>query len=87
MRYLRGYDFKGRRLEVVDPRADELTTVAKTALHNPRPLLQIRDIFGDLVCDGELVGSLGEMSSDLDHLGLAQLLRRVVPGLEMTATG
>jgi mannitol-1-phosphate/altronate dehydrogenase len=87
MRYLRGYDFKGRPLEVVDPRATELTTMAKTALHNPVPLLRIREVFGDLSDDGELVGSLGEMSRDLDRLGLPALLHRVMSRPEMTATG
>jgi mannitol-1-phosphate/altronate dehydrogenase len=87
MRYLRGYDFRGRPLTVVDPRAPELTTLAKVALHNPKPLLGLRELFGDLGDDGAFVNSVVEMCSDVEYLGLQEVLRRVLSGSVISATG
>jgi mannitol 2-dehydrogenase len=48
-RYLLGEDYAGNPIEVEDPRAEELVDVAQSSEgRDPRPLLQLRDIFGDL---------------------------------------
>jgi mannitol-1-phosphate/altronate dehydrogenase len=80
MRYLRGYDLQGCALTVEDQRADQLTGAAKTGLSDPRPLLSLRDIFGHLGEDVEFVSALETMLRDIDRVGLACVLSRVLDG-------
>jgi mannitol-1-phosphate/altronate dehydrogenase len=49
IRYLTGVDLEGRPIEVVDARWEELRPLAWEALVDPRPLLEVRDLFGGLV--------------------------------------
>ena len=60
-RYLRGTDVDGRRIEVDDPRAELLGTLARAGGDDPRLLLGVTSIFGDL----------GERPAFVDELGRA----------------
>jgi fructuronate reductase/mannitol 2-dehydrogenase len=64
-RYLRGVDTAGRPLLVDDPRADELQSLARAGGTDPRPLLEVRSIFGDL---GDNSGFVTELADALDRL-------------------
>ncbi len=48
MRFLTGKDEQGADIPLVDPMADRLRAVAENSGPNPRPLLELTDIFGDL---------------------------------------
>ena len=65
MRYLTGEDEQGRAYTVDDPCASELTTRAKSGRQDPRPLLEITDIFGDL---GQSEAFVRQVSDDLRRL-------------------
>ncbi len=71
MRYLRGTDLAGQPIEVEDPRADELCALAQEGGDDPRPLLQCRDIFGDLADDERFVATLSEALRTLSGSGFA----------------
>ncbi|HEX6506020.1 MAG TPA: mannitol dehydrogenase family protein, partial [Chloroflexota bacterium] len=47
-RYLSGVDEQGERIELQDARAAELHRLASAGRDDPRPLLGLRDLFGDL---------------------------------------
>ncbi len=64
-RYLRGVDTAGRPLLVDDPRADELQSLARAGGTDPRPLLEVRSIFGDL---GDNSGFVTELADALNRL-------------------
>ncbi|BCI54050.1 mannitol dehydrogenase [Mycolicibacterium litorale] len=84
LRYLRGYDFTGRPLRVEDPRAQQLTTIAKVAQNSPEPLLSKFDIFADLRGDRQFAERLGDVMCTLDRLGVKGALRRTLSGADMT---
>jgi mannitol 2-dehydrogenase len=83
LRHLRGYDFEGRRVEVQDVRAQQLTTLAKVAHNDPRPLLQMPGLFGPLGRDDDFARCLGDKLRDLDNLGVQGALHRALLGPEM----
>ena len=88
LRCLRGYDFRGRSLAVEDGRAQELTTLAKVAHSDPRPLLKTPKLFGDLGRDADFARCLSDLLRDLDNLGVEGALHRALPGSEVkSATG
>ncbi|MDQ3725475.1 MAG: mannitol dehydrogenase family protein [Actinomycetota bacterium] len=60
VRYLTGVDLDGKPIEVVDVRWEELKPLARAAAADPRPLLEVRDVFGSLAEDDEFVDLLGE---------------------------
>jgi mannitol 2-dehydrogenase len=60
IRYLTGLDCENRPIEVEDARWDELKPLARAAAADPRPLLEVRDIFGSLADDEAFVGRLTE---------------------------
>lgn len=71
IRYLTGVDFEGRRIEVEDARWDELRPLAQAAPADPRPLLEVRDVFGGLGEDEAFVRRLTETVRLLDARGPA----------------
>jgi mannitol-1-phosphate/altronate dehydrogenase len=75
LRYLRGTDLTGRPLAVVDPEGDALQALAKRGLDDPRPVLGVRSIFGDLVDDRPLVAELEEVLRTLSAEGLDAALQ------------
>jgi mannitol 2-dehydrogenase len=74
MRYLCGTDLSGRAVLVTDARAEELQRRATTDGPDPRRLLSLRDIFGDLVDDESLVAELSDLVDQLDRGRLEDVL-------------
>jgi fructuronate reductase/mannitol 2-dehydrogenase len=70
LRYLRGFDLVGRRIAVEDVRADELRALSEAGGGNPRPLLKLRDIFGDLSEDEDFRTEVERLTSVLDRHGV-----------------
>lgn len=60
MRYLNGMDDAGRSVVIEDPRADELRRLAREGGPDPRPLLDLTDLFGDLGQRPEFVRALSD---------------------------
>ncbi|MGK5111794.1 MULTISPECIES: mannitol dehydrogenase family protein [unclassified Geodermatophilus] len=69
-RYLRGTDDDGRPLPMEDPRADELQALARSGGTDPRPLLSVRPVFGDLGDVPGFVTDLERALARLDRLGV-----------------
>jgi fructuronate reductase/mannitol 2-dehydrogenase len=69
-RYLRGVDIEGRPVAVDDPRAEELQTLARAGGTDPRPLLGVRSIFGDLGENPVFVAELADVLDRLDRDGV-----------------
>ena len=65
MRYLTGEDEQGRPYVIDDPRAAELTELARQSGADPRPLLALTDLFGDL---GQYAGFAALLERDLTRL-------------------
>jgi len=59
LRYLRGTDLAGRALELQDAMADDLRERADRGGDDPRPLLGLRAVFGDLIDDQSVVDEVG----------------------------
>jgi fructuronate reductase/mannitol 2-dehydrogenase len=69
MRYLRGVDEQGQPIALNDRRADELRALAQSSPTDPRPLLGVRPVFGDLGEHHEWVAELAAALAALDRLG------------------
>ena len=65
LRYLTGIDEQGSTYVIDDPRAAELTVLARQGGTDPRPLLVRADLFGDL---GQIAGFVRELEADLVDL-------------------
>jgi mannitol-1-phosphate/altronate dehydrogenase len=74
IRYLTGVDFEGRPIEVEDARWEELRPLAQGAAADPRPLLEVRNVFGSLTDDEAFVRRLTEAVRLLDACGPAAAL-------------
>jgi fructuronate reductase/mannitol 2-dehydrogenase len=74
LRYLRGVDEQGAPIVLQDDRADELRALANQGLTNPRPLLSMRRVFGDLGQNEEFVRELSNALRDLDARGARAVL-------------
>jgi fructuronate reductase/mannitol 2-dehydrogenase len=68
-RYLRGTDDDGRPLPLEDPRAAELRALALAGGNDPRLLLGVRAVFGDLGDDPSFLAGLTGALERLDRLG------------------
>jgi mannitol 2-dehydrogenase len=73
-RYLRGTDLAGRELEVDDPVREQLQRLACQGGTDPRPLLGVRRVLGDLADRGDVVEELEALLRLLDGRGLAAAL-------------
>jgi fructuronate reductase/mannitol 2-dehydrogenase len=73
-RYLRGTDELGRPIVVEDPCAPVLTALAPPVSGDPRPLLEVRRIFGDLADDPLFAAELAAAIADLDRDGVRATL-------------
>jgi mannitol 2-dehydrogenase len=69
LRYLRGVDERGAMIEIDDPRAGELRSLAIAGGTDPRPLLSDRAIFGDLGGDPGFVAAVREHLRVIERLG------------------
>jgi fructuronate reductase/mannitol 2-dehydrogenase len=74
VRYLTGVDYEGRAIEVEDARWEELRPLAQGAAADPRPLLEVRDVFGSLADDEAFVDLLTETIRLLDARGPAAVV-------------
>jgi mannitol-1-phosphate/altronate dehydrogenase len=59
-RYLTGVDEQGEMIQIEDQMADQLQALAREGGEDPRPLLGVHRLFGDLGQDQEFVTSLEE---------------------------
>jgi fructuronate reductase/mannitol 2-dehydrogenase len=69
--YLRGRDLDGRPIDVRDAHRDLLQARALAGGTDPRPLLALRDVFGGLGDDAEVVTALECALHDLEVYGAA----------------
>jgi mannitol-1-phosphate/altronate dehydrogenase len=83
--YLRGADLAGRPIEVSDPRADELCALAADGGDDPRVLLAIRSVFGQLGDDAELVAEIADVLGVLSRHGLRAAVAACAPTVESAA--
>ena len=74
LRYLRGTDLAGRPVVVEDARAATLTALARRGGGDPRPLLGLREVFGDLGDDAGLVAELESALDSLDRYGVERTI-------------
>jgi mannitol-1-phosphate/altronate dehydrogenase len=68
-RYLRGVDEDGKAIALQDQMASELQSCAVAGQDDPRPLLSIHSLFGDLAQNETFVGELAECLRDVSALG------------------
>jgi fructuronate reductase/mannitol 2-dehydrogenase len=68
-RYLRGVDEDGQPIALQDQMASELQAHAVAGQDDPRPLLSIHSLFGDLAQNETFVGELAECLRDVSALG------------------
>lgn len=74
LRYLRGVDEQGREIVIADPMAGELRQRANEGEGDPRPLLALRGVFGDLGKNDGFVGELATALRELDARGAKGVL-------------
>ena len=74
-RYLRGVDEHGQPLALQDGRADELRTLANQGQADPRPLLRVQRVFGDLGQNEAWVAELTASLRELDQKGARGTIR------------
>jgi mannitol 2-dehydrogenase len=77
-RYLRGTDLMGRDIDIEDPQAELLKTLATIGKNYPDPLLRNHDVFEDLRLVPGFVDRLAQMIEAIDTQGVATTLRRYV---------
>jgi fructuronate reductase/mannitol 2-dehydrogenase len=65
LRHLRGFDDRGRPVEIDDPMGRRLQALAREGGTDPAPLLDDRATFGDL---GEDFGFVSDLRADLREL-------------------
>ncbi len=70
LRYLRGVDEQGNEIVLQDSRADELRRRANQGGGDPRPLLALTRVFGELGQDEAWVAELEVMLGELDRRGV-----------------
>jgi fructuronate reductase/mannitol 2-dehydrogenase len=73
-RYLRATDQQGRPYPLQDERAEQLRTLAVAGGADPRPLLGVRAVFGDLGDRPEFVAALTDVLHQLDRDGVRPTL-------------
>jgi fructuronate reductase/mannitol 2-dehydrogenase len=64
-RYLQGHDYAGEPIDVQGPRSEEFVELARQEDADPRPLLTVREVFGDLADDTSFVRDLHVASEAL----------------------
>ena len=68
-RYLNGSDDQGRPITIDDPMADLLTQLARSGGSDPRPLLSLSEIFGDLPQSPRFVETVATKLNSLYEFG------------------
>jgi mannitol 2-dehydrogenase len=77
-RYLTGTDEQGAPIVVEDQMLDQLQPLAQQGKDDPRPLLQVKSLFGDLGQNQAFVSRLGEMLRRLHAEGAKSTMSRYV---------
>ncbi len=78
-RYLRAVDLDGAPITVEDARSDRLQALARAGGDDPRPLLTVREVFGDLGEAQWFVTTLQRMIGSIDRHGLRSTLHAFLP--------
>jgi len=78
VRYLHGVDLQGREIVLADDRAEELRSLARAGGTDPRPLLALRPVFGDLGDDPAFVTALGRALRDIEAHGVRGAVARAL---------
>ncbi len=68
-RYLQGVDEQGQSLTIEDSRADILTERARMAGSDPQPLLELKELFGDLARTPRFVEVVTKYRGEIEQLG------------------
>jgi mannitol 2-dehydrogenase len=69
VRYLWGEDFAGNPIAIEDALADQLQPLARRAIEDARPLLELREVFGELGEDEDFAAELRDALAVLDSRG------------------
>jgi mannitol 2-dehydrogenase len=77
LRYLRGVDEQGQEITLQDDRADELRRLARAGVSDPRPLLSVERVFGDLGRHETWVAEVEAALRELDARGARAVLQDV----------
>ncbi|PSN17970.1 mannitol dehydrogenase [filamentous cyanobacterium CCP5] len=77
-RYLQGKDDQGQEMVIDDSMTDALTERAKTGGKDPRPLLSLSQIFGDLAQSSRFVEAVAHHLNQLSELGAEKTLRQLL---------
>jgi fructuronate reductase/mannitol 2-dehydrogenase len=85
-RYLRAVDLDGAPIIVEDARADRLQALARAGGDDPRPLLAVREVFGDLGDAQGFVTALQRMLGLINQHGLRSTLHTFLAPTAVHAT-
>jgi mannitol 2-dehydrogenase len=77
-RHLQGVDLQGRDLPLQDERAAELRALARAGGTDPRPLLGVRAVFGDLGDDPVFVEDLARTLASIETYGVRPTVARAL---------
>jgi mannitol-1-phosphate/altronate dehydrogenase len=80
LRYVRGVDLDGEPIDVQDARADELRRLAEQDGTDPRPLLGLTDVFGELGADEAFVAEVERSLELLDEQGVHAAIEAALGG-------
>jgi mannitol 2-dehydrogenase len=75
-RYLKGQDDQGNPIPIDDPMANILTQRARSGGSDPRALLSLFEIFGDLPHSSRFVETITNSLRSLDEFGVKEMLAR-----------
>ena len=76
-RYLNGQDDQGHPISIDDPMADILTQKARSGGSDPKPLLSLSEIFGDLADSPTFVETVTDKLHSLYEFGAKETLARI----------
>ena len=76
-RYVRGYDLKGSKIRLDDPRSMLLTRLATMEGNNPYPLLR-HEIFAELRMIPDFTDRLADMITGIDEYGVIPTMRQAL---------
>jgi mannitol 2-dehydrogenase len=81
-RYLRGVDLQGGPLALQDEHAGELGTLARAGGSDPRGLLGVRSVFGDLGADPGFAAALADALREIEVHGVRTAAARALDRLD-----
>jgi mannitol 2-dehydrogenase len=78
IRYVRGVDEQRQPIALNDARAEELSRLAQSSRADPRPVLGVRRVFGDLGDNPAWVAELTEAIADFDRRGTRSVVAELI---------